>query len=741
MGLLTVETINTHQGAILDCYKVGGEHKKFRPPFQPYFYSLRPDRRGQPCKRILLSTLQPRTVWEVKFSRTDDLRRDRNAWTCEDDFPFKQRIAVDIGYKFPSDYPSCLAWDIETRLAGLSPNWRKDEVRSIATWNDKGESAYFTGDRRDFIPEFLAYWRKQDPDVPIDFFGRFYDYPTLIQNCNRLGIKCAMGRNGETPYILTKEFERRGRGKVENTILLRGRVAFDVQKEVDADYTLTLAGLKGRTLKEVARYYGLDPIEIDYEKMDELSEEELEAYNISDARCTYKIGQIYLRTLWELGELLDIPLDMIVHRQPSHVGNVVLGRPYNKLGIISDAPNNKRFPQFFKPYKKAIQGAEPRSFISGIFTENVKHKDFKSMYVSIMRALNLSPETLHLISIKPYTGRYRFQPEKDSCIVEMPDTLNGQVTIRIDLSKQGVMRQVLDDIVAKREVVREKWNETKDPAYWSKEIALKLVGNMLWGYNAMSYSRYGSVLVGEFCAAIPRLLIDSSIKFETEQDNEILETDTDGKYLVENNPVQFDVSTVLPDCFEIDLIKEETKSLQGMILLEDLKGEPAAKSYILKDADGKITKHGSSILGRHIPLVIDYFVDELAECLFDNKEPYDVMHSWNTKRIEDYPTKAFVSYVTVSKNPHLYHQTTMYHNLIAQLQKAGIQVDWGSKINYVKIKNGYRSTVLLRDSERIDAKYYQNRMADVASRILGKPFKTIKRYFSGDVRLTDYKSS
>ncbi|MFA5366285.1 MAG: DNA polymerase domain-containing protein, partial [Candidatus Bathyarchaeia archaeon] len=722
---------------------IGGKHRQVEPPFQPYCYSLRPVQGAKPVQKKLLSDMKLHTVYRMDFEDEGMLKRCQCAYTIEDRFPFKMRVAIDVGYKFPSSFPKVLAWDIETKLAGLNPNPMKDEVVSIATWGEKEEDRhFFYGDRRKFIPEFLAFWRENNPDVPADFYGRFYDYICLINNCHELGLTCSLGRDGSEPYILKKEFEKQGKGRIEHTVLIRGRVPFDVHKEVDADYTLTLSGLKTRGLKETARHYGMNPIEIDYDHMKDLVLEELKAYNLSDAEITYNVVLIYLQVLWILAEYLDIPLDMVVQRAPSHMSNIVLGRALAAENIVSDGANCERFPQFFVPGRKAFQGAEPRCFRSGVYTKNVKHKDFKSMYVSINRALNLSPETVSLVAIYPYTGKYRFEPHKDFCIVEVPDEINGQVVIKIDLSKKGVMRQVLDDITEKRSVSKEHWKQTGDPKFNSEQIAYKLVGNLFFGYNGMKFANYGNVLIAILDTAIPRLLIDSSMAKEESVGNLLLNVDTDGYFYVENKPVCFKASDLLPECFETALIEQETEDVQGMIILEDIKGNPAAKSYILKDDKGKITKHGSSVLSRGISVIVDHFVDDLAQTLFDGGDAIATVRKWNAKKISCYPAKDFVQYTTLSKRPEDYDKTTMYSHLISQLKTMGAPVQWGDKVNYYVCKSGYVPTLCFDGKHhKIDASEYQEKMASIASRILQLPYKQILSYMKGDTLLTSYQNN
>jgi DNA polymerase elongation subunit (family B) len=276
---------------------------------------------------------------------------------------------------------------------------------------------------------------------------------------------------------------------------------------------------------------------------------------------------------------------------------------------------------------------------------------------------------------------------------------------------------------------------------------LKLVGNILWGYNSMPYAQYGNVLIAVCCTAIPRLLINEAMKLEESAGNVILEVDTDGYWYIENKSVTFSAKNVLPTCFETDLITQGTEDIQGIILLEDMKGDPAAKSYILKEEDGKITKHGSSVLSRSIPYIVDYFVDELSVCLFNGEDSISVLRKWNARHIEKYPQKAFVKYVTLSKRPDDYDSTTMYAGLIKQLKAVFIAVHWGDKINFVVCKKGYVPTVCLNDFNRnlhaytVDAGYYQEQMASIASRILQLPYKQILSYMKGDTLLSSYTSN
>lgn len=352
------------------------------------------------------------------------------------------------------------------------------------------------------------------------------------------------------------------------------------------------------------------------------------------------------------------------------------------------------------------------------------------MYPNIMRVFNLSSETVRLVRMNKYTGKYDFKINGKTALVEVPDKYNGQVVVEIDLSHDGVLRQVITDIIDQRAELKQKWKETNDLQFWSQEWALKTVANALYGYNIMGYSRYGNALVGILITAIGRLLIQEAVRQEEKAGNILLELDTDGYYILEKTPLKFDTSTLFPASFKTEYITQGSDKYDGIILIDE-------KSYVLYKND-KLIKHGSGILGRHIQPVIDDFVDELCLGLFRKEDPFAVMRRWNKDRLRTYPTTAFVSFVNLSKRPNSYHEGNLYSQLVKLLQRNNIHVGWGDRINFVKTSKGYRPTVLLCDNDRIDFSYYQSRMSEIASRILKKPFDEIREFFDGLTKIEEF---
>jgi len=82
---------------------------------------------------------------------------------------------------------------------------------------------------------------------------------------------------------------------------------------------------------------------LSYAEQRAASKEDLASYCLSDSRLTAALGEYYLRTLKDLAVYLKAPLNLLVDRSPSHLGNYISGRAFMKLGIVSDGTNYDRF--------------------------------------------------------------------------------------------------------------------------------------------------------------------------------------------------------------------------------------------------------------------------------------------------------------------------------------------------------------------------------------------------------------
>jgi len=606
--LLSVEPF-THatEGTLLDLWFVGGNHKVVRPPCQPHFYSWiergvcepvrkrlmgDPSRQLQDIFRVDFDTGDPsrqlQDIFRVDFDTLRDLEFSRHSESFEDHKRFVDVLISEYGFAIDSPLPSVLAWDIETFTKNrVGTDWRNDTIRSIAvwgfleeirscvlfgtrktckgcSWNDTGACMFeFDANGKptglfgrcwrvsaqdaepDVIRKALRFKNTFDPDVLAGFNDGDYDFRVLLTRCNWHRIVCSLGRDGSVPYVLVKNYQRRGKERETCLVRVHGRVHLDVYLEVLFDQTLY--DLKGRGQLEVAKHFGFDPIEgIDHAN---IPEDRLEEVNIDDARCCFELAQLYLKNIYAMCEEQKVPLNLMCARSPSHQPNWFYGQAYAELGIVSDKTNCERFPQIFGRGGKPYQGALVKCFKTGIFFD-VKHKDFASMYPSLMMEYNLSPETVTLVAIKPYTGEYRFEKYDDYWIIEVPDVpkkkgkpdwkVAAQIICRVDMSEDSVTKKKLIWIREERFRLKKEYKRTKDEKLYSRQYALKVIQNKLYGYNGMKWALYGNILVAILITALGRYHMSAEINKPeygkpvvvegVRAGERIIEVDTDGFY-------------------------------------------------------------------------------------------------------------------------------------------------------------------------------------------------------------------
>jgi len=554
------------EGTLLSLWYVGGAHKVVRPPCQPHYW-LRGDCDAVVQRQALLSRPNVKIdLSRVDFPTLQELDRSHVEGAMESHKRFVDVVACEHGFECASELPSVLSWDIETfTFSPVGVDWRRDTIRSIAVWGCRGGMCRMALAREDAIVQsgregdefgvcwsvdsehdeasviagFLKFLLWYNPDVLSGFNDGGYDVRVLMARCDYLRIPCRIGRDGGRPYIIERVYERQGKQRETQVVRVGGRVHLDVFSEVMLDQTLF--DLKGRGLNEVAKHFGFDPIEdVNHAA---IPEDRVAETNLDDARCTYALSKLYLANLYGLCDYLRVPLNLVVERSPSHICNWFYGQEFAKLGIVSDGFNVERFPQIFNRGGKPYQGAFVKCYRTGLF-RNVEHIDFVSFYPSIMLKYNLSPETVSLVETKPWTGEYRFEEHDDHTIIEVPDIpkVKGepnmeagcQFVCRVEKA-DSVTRKKLSWIQEERARLKVQLKDTKDEGLQSRQYALKVVQNTLYGYMGTQYALYGNVLVAILITALARYHIQEKVAELEGLGYKMIELDTDGFYVVKES--------------------------------------------------------------------------------------------------------------------------------------------------------------------------------------------------------------
>lgn len=632
------------------------------------------------------------------------------------DMPLIQRITVAFGFKQESCDAKVLAYDFESKTPGISPNPDNDIIYSCSFWSDDYASVFKSDDPQQVLRFFIKVIVEKNPDILTGFFSNRYDMLLAIKESERSGIPLYIGRDGSAPEVIFRRFDRSegagSRFKVK-MIKINGRLHFDVFDEVL--YDQSLIGIKGHGLKDVAKFLKLKHVvEVDRKRVSQLSSVELLNYNLSDSRLTYILAKTYLQNMVQLAEKLELPMNLVMNRTPSHVPNYIYGRDFLSRNVPYSGDNRTRFPQVFSEGARVCyQGAYVDLFKVGIF-KPVDKIDFVNLYPAIMTALNLDPETVELVSISPFTDSDpKFKPLADGgVLITVSDRIIGDVACRIDLSKDSATRKFLTKFIAEK--ARLKPMSKIDPLAKSQYWMIKLVMNAMSGYHGLRYAKWGNVLVIMITTAIARWFIETLCKIEPAK----IEADTDGVYLStrlsdkDKNCYEQIVKDLLPEVFQREFIKLDIDRYQAGIFINE-------KNYVLQKENGSLLFHGAGLKGKHLPIVCDNALQKLINALLRNEDwrtivPDIVVFSTN---INDFVMKA-------SFNKTNYVGNSLYAQLEKQLNDNDIAVSVGDTARYVKTWSGY-SVVELAKVVDIDTDYYLKRIADIIARAV-KPIEDLK---------------
>lgn len=714
--LLNVSSLNTRKhGTILDVWYVGGEHKYVQRPFDPFFFSLikMPRFPNEKVQLTDLATFKEIDFYKVSFQDTKVLKQHADPdFTTDDDIPYVQNVVIEEGFEYKSPNPSHYAFDIET--------W-KGKIVAIAFYGKDGKE-YAAGKDEAGILRFLNRMiDKYNPDLLDTYWGAYFDVGKVVERSHALKIPIAWGRDEykSPPFIRKRTYRRGPKQGVEKTVKIKGRIHFDVWREVDLDQTLS--GIKDKKLGTVAEWFKLPPkAVIDYDHMDQMTDDDLGRACLNHAEITWRLSEMYLQRLYYFCDTLDIPLNLILERTPSHIPNYIYMKDMRKLGVISRAKNFERFPQFFQFGRKAYQGAYTKLFQAGIFGL-LRHADFRSMYPTIMAVFNLSPETVRLLSVEHLVCTGLEKPVFKDDEIWIYDDKVGLFKCRIR-EEEGVSKKHIREWMAYRKTIKKQLKENPgDPALESSQYGVKVKLNTIYGYHGMRYARYGSVPIAGIITGIGRWWMWETIRWLEERGCTVIENDTDGVYYIGpdySKELTEHFRSLIPERYDPSLVEVSGDEYQGGIFYEE-------KSYILNTGE-KLLFHGSGLKGRHLPKICDNAGYELAQSLFDGEEVKSIL--WKYTKLKKYPLSDFALTVELHKNIAEYKDGTMIAAIIKQAEDWGIHYRVGSEIKYLKTKTGYMPFEIAEKlpGTELDYIYYRKRLAAVLSRILG-PTKKMSR--------------
>ena len=419
-------------------------------------------------------------------------------------------------------------------------------------------SVYFFDSELAMLNHFMDFIMEQDVDFLEGHNVNRFDNTYLLDRYSQLvdGRKIGnedlrsrpvLGRmlNKTSTYTI-KVFQsnQKGANKKYKTYL-PGRVvldSYDIMKDQHNESSYKLDSL-------AAKYLGTKKIEQDYNDIypmwhSQQGRHDLAVYCIKDS--------------WLVRKMMDKLCKLTVFLQMSNVCGISMkdvierGQGIRTIGLMLRYAK-KRDPPYFIPHlvkqieyvsKKVYnmntgkvevikQEKPPESFegavvvepTTGFYKDAVSCLDFASLYPSIMRALNMSYETLvseetvKRMGWKELQGKeeavgVRTIPDYDYTNMKLTTVMNRKNPIFVSAStRKGLLPEILESVLHERKVVKKMMKALNDPScnmykvYDGRQLGLKVVANSIYGFTgaihgflpekriASSVTKYGRYMI------------------------------------------------------------------------------------------------------------------------------------------------------------------------------------------------------------------------------------------------------
>jgi len=697
IGICSPNTVNLETGNLQSIMWRNGKKESHVVPYKPYCYV--PDTEtGKQYNRtgkegsILLRKEYYRAGEELPSSLILDGGREQ----------IMDRLLIehpDYFYKFANDQPvKSLCFDIETHSPdGSFPFGENYPVVAIGIVTSTGEREVYLWDGEDdkqVLIDFAKFVKDYDPDIIYGYNLVGYDIPQILYRAAFHGIrnyKKLLNRDG-SDYGWQPQ-----RDSDDLRMRAGGRVVLDLLRHTRLDYALS--GLP-RGLKPVSRYFGLEPIELDFSEKDLLdySLSEIHDYVLSDVDCTKYLFDHYYPRLEFTAEFIGVPLDTYINAPSSYVTKILQGRALYKEGIVTSDINRDRHPDIYKSDKGNFQAAYIDLFEPGFHAKNIK-VDFASFYPSIAMALNLGPDTTKIVGYDEYSDKLEYKKGN----LYIPDNRIGK---RVKVSIGNDKRSCLYDMCKQFTEMRKPFKEMGTKEGDSKSNALKIMVNTFYGANTNPYLNYGDMSVGITITAVARFLLTTGIELIRKKygDKAVVYCHTDG--INTNCDIDVDWLTKrLRLILEATIPNVESKwiSLDKDVFKEGIWIQIG--NYVLRNEDGSITKHGSTFKASTRSKFYKSVLNRLIDARLDNRVTNTFIDE--LYNFDDLPMETFIQRRTLNRKFEDYKsETDMMIPLVKQGIEVGIQPEIRTTYEYYKTKDGYRIKEIVKSKTDLDVAYY-----------------------------------
>jgi DNA polymerase delta subunit 1 len=421
----------------------------------------------------------------------------------------------------------------------------------------------------------------------------------------------------------------------------------------------------------------------------------------------------------EMANAVKIPVDMILYRgQQVRAFSCLFG----KARVMGYAiPDDKAVTIDGK-----FEGATVLDPKKGAYYEPIAALDFASLYPSIMRAHNMSPETLVM------------DPKYDNLPgIEYYTIKTGIGTFRYSQNSQGVVPALLDDLAKFRKhakklmaAAHKEGDEFKESLYDASQRSYKVVMNSVYGFLGAQKGFVPCVPIAASVTATGRLMIELAARraIELLPGSEVVYGDTDSIMVKMKLPAGYD-QTNIDDHFKVAtwLAGEITKEYKAP---NDLEFEKIYFPYILyskkryaavkfeEPGKGKLDVKGIALVRRDFsPITREILSESLNTILFTKDTPTAVTDTREKLRKvldNEYPMEKFVMSKTLRTG---YKNLMQPHLIVADkiMERTGFPVASGARVPFVYVED--KANIDQKQSMRAEDPIYAKEHGLVVDRL------------------------
>jgi DNA polymerase I len=335
---------------------------------------------------------------------------------------------------------------------------------------------------KEMLEEFKKIIDEFDPDIILGYNSSNFDLPYIEARMRANNISRAIGRCSQKQMVCSKL-------SAGYNITITGRIVVDVYsliKEATTKFGL-YKGLKRFGLGDVSQVIlGETKVDVAHSEISKFWKDngdnfsKLVSYSRKDAELPFRmlVEMNMLDKFFEISKVSGLVLqDVLDGGEAARIEQLLL-REFNRRGFV--IPNKPDAQELNRRNEQRINSGLKGGFVLspeiGFHDKAVVYLDFKSMYPSIMIALNICPTTLLL---------------KDEDVEKIVSPL-GTAFVKPSVRK-GIIPDIVEYLINMRDKVKKEMksapNEQMKKYLYAKQYAFKTVANAFYGYTGYMRAR------------------------------------------------------------------------------------------------------------------------------------------------------------------------------------------------------------------------------------------------------------